>query len=90
MPRYYFDIQKGMTVTPDPDGLELDDLGAAECEAVRTVAEIGRHLLPASEARDVAIAVRNEHGEPVMTVTLSLTIERTAPARRASVAEATL
>jgi hypothetical protein len=76
MPRYYFDIQKGLMVTPDEDGLELDDLDAAECEAMRAVAALGRDLLPASDPQEVAIAVRDDYGQQVLIATVSLTIRR--------------
>lgn len=41
MPRYHFNIEDGYA-EPDPDGLDLPDLGAARVEAARTFGELLR------------------------------------------------
>ena len=42
MPRFYFDVRDGDSSTRDTDGREFISLNAAEYEAARAAAEIGR------------------------------------------------
>jgi hypothetical protein len=42
VPRFYFDVREGGSSTRDTDGLEFNSLNAAEYEAARAAAEIGR------------------------------------------------
>jgi len=79
VPRFYFDVREGSRFIPDDEGLEFDDLDAAECEAAEAAAEIGRDKLPKGGPRDVTVEVRNEHGQLVLTVTVSMHLERMAP-----------
>jgi hypothetical protein len=79
MSRYYFDIREGTRFVPDEAGLEFDSLDAAERAAAETAAEIGRELLPKGDAREVTVEVRNEHGQRVLTATVSLEIHRVDP-----------
>ncbi len=79
MPRFYFDIREGVRLTPDDEGLEFDSLNAAEYEATRTAAEIGRDRLPKGDVREVTIEVRNEHGQRVLTVKVSMDVDRVEP-----------
>lgn len=79
MPRYFFDIREGARFLPDEDGLELPDLDAAEREAAESAASIGRDLLPKGDARDVTIEVKNEHRQRVVTVTVSMHLDRVSP-----------
>ena len=67
-------------MTPDNEGLEFGSLEAAEYEAARTAAEIGREDLPKGKARDVTVEVRDEHGQPVLNVTVAMTVRRMKPA----------
>ena len=64
---------------PDEDGLEFPDLDAAEREAAEATASIGRDLLPKGDAREVTIEVRNEHRQRVLTITVSMHLERVHP-----------
>ncbi|WP_425286887.1 DUF6894 family protein [Microvirga vignae] len=50
MPRYYFDFYEGPDLSPDQEGLELDNLEAAEHEAIQTAVQLGRDS-PASSSR---------------------------------------
>ena len=79
MPRFYFDVREGTRFVPDNKGLEFDDLDAAEREAAEVAAEIGRDKLPRGGPRDVTVEVRNEHGQRVLTATVSMHIDRVAP-----------
>ena len=79
MPRFYFDIREGARLTPDEEGLEFADLDAAEREAAECAASIGRDALPKGDAREITIEVRNEYRQRVLTVTVSLHLDRVDP-----------
>jgi hypothetical protein len=84
MPLFYFDTREGSRFTPDEEGLEFPDLDAAEREAAEreaatAAAEMGRDLLPRGDARDITVEVRNEHGQRVLTVRITMQIDRVAP-----------
>jgi hypothetical protein len=79
VPRFYFDVREGAAFTPDDEGLEFPDLDVAEREAATAAAEIGRDRLPSGDSRDVTVEVRNEHGQRVLTVRVSMEIDRVAP-----------
>jgi hypothetical protein len=74
--RFYFDVLDGDGSTRDDEGLELESLDAAEYMAAQAAAEIGRDRLPKSDAREVSITVRDEHGKPVLTVTVAMNVRR--------------
>jgi hypothetical protein len=80
MPRFYVDIREGARFVADEEGLDFKDLAHAEREACVTVAEIGRDKLPKGGLREITAEVRNEHGQRVLTVALSLNVERVDPA----------
>ena len=79
MPLFYFDTREGPRFIPDEEGMELPSLDAAEREAAETAAEMGRDRLPSGDSRDVTVEVRNEHGQRVLTVRVSMEIDRVAP-----------
>ncbi len=79
MPRFYFDVREGATFVPDEEGLEFTTLDAAEREAASAAAEIGRDRLPKGDAREVTVEVRNEHRQRVLTVKVSMEIDRVEP-----------
>ena len=79
MPRFYFDVREGARFAPDDDGLEFPDLDAAEREAAQAAASIGHGLLPKGDPREVTVEVCNEHRQRVLTVTVSMHIERVHP-----------
>ena len=79
MPRFYFDLREGSLFLPDDEGLEFPGLDEAEREAAEAAAEIGRDRLPKGDARDITIEVRNEHRQRVLTVTVSMQVERVVP-----------
>ena len=79
MPRFYFDIREGARFAPDDEGIEFPDFDAAEREAAEAAASIGRDLLPRGDAREVTIEVPNEHRQRVLTVTVSMHIDRVHP-----------
>ena len=79
MPLFYFDTREGANFIPDDEGLEFADLDAAEREAATAAAEMGRDRLPSGDTRDVTVEVRNEHRQRVLTVRVSIEIDRVAP-----------
>jgi hypothetical protein len=79
VPRFYFDVREGSLFPPDNDGLEFPELDEAEREAAEAAAGIGRDRLPSSDAREITIEVRNEHRQRVLTVTVSMQVERVVP-----------
>jgi hypothetical protein len=79
VPRFYFDVREGAQFIPDDEGLEFDSLDNAEQEAASTAAEIGRDRLPKGDARDITVEVRNEHGQRVLTVVVTMEIHRVDP-----------
>jgi hypothetical protein len=86
VPRFFFDVREGTSFFPDDEGLELANLDRAEREAAHAAAEIGRDRLPSGDAREVTIEVRNEHRQRVLTVTVSMNVERVVPSPVAPVA----
>jgi hypothetical protein len=79
LPRFYFDVREGARFVPDDEGLEFPDFDATEREAAEAAASIGRNLLPRRDAREVTIEVRNKHRQRVLTVTVSMHLERVHP-----------
>jgi hypothetical protein len=75
MPRFYLDGRGGSRFTPDDEGLEFPGLDAAEREAATAATETGRDRLPSGDTRDVTVEVRNEHGQRMLTVRVTLEIE---------------
>lgn len=79
MPRFYFDVREGTRFVSDEGGMEFDSLDAAEHHAAQTAAEIGRDKLPSSDAREIIVEVRNAHKQRVITVMVSMRIQRVVP-----------
>ena len=79
MPCFYFDVREGSKFTPDHGGLEFDSLDAAERAAAELAAEIGRDRLPKGEARAVMVELRNEHRQRVLTIKVSMEVDRVEP-----------
>jgi hypothetical protein len=79
MARFYFDVREGTRFFSDEEGVECPDLDAAERLAAESAAEIGRDVLPEPEVRDVTVELRNEHKQRVLTVTVTMNVERVSP-----------
>lgn len=65
MPRYHFDLQNSR-VAPDPEGVELQDDGAAEAAAVRFLGELlceGDTMF--RDAGFLRLTVRDQTGTPL-------------------------
>ena len=72
----------GCIYNRDEVGYEIDSLRAAEIEAVRTAAELTRDRLfkmQSATPDGIRIEVKDEHRQPVLTVTVSIQVERAGP-----------
>ena len=76
MPRFYFDVWDGDSFSCDDEGLQLESLKAAEDEAIRAMVQIGRDRLPRRLSPELCMRVRDAHGQPVLTVAVSMTVRR--------------
>ena len=79
MPRFYFDVREGASFTPDNGGLEFDGLDGAERAAAELAADLGRDRLPKGETRAVTVELADEHRQRVLTVRVSMEINRVYP-----------
>ena len=71
MPRYFFDIHDGQ-FTRDDEGIECEDFAAARREAMASLPEMVRFVLPQdSDAHASTVLVRNQAGTIVYTATLT-------------------
>ncbi len=75
MPRFYFDVREGSHLIADDEGVAFASLELAERAAARAAADIARDCLPLGECCTVAVEVRDEDGERMLTVTVTMEIE---------------
>jgi hypothetical protein len=75
MPRFYLDVREGSSFWPDDEGSEFADLEAAEHEATVTAISIGQELLPNGNECAVTVEIRDDHGQRITEVTLTVTDE---------------
>lgn len=74
MPRFYFDVHEGGSVSADEEGEECADEVGARSEATRALLEMGPQLI--SEANPmVTIEVRNDQGRKIGKSSLTLSVE---------------
>lgn len=67
MPHYYFDIRDGQALSVDEEGLILANQRAAEIEAVLSLADTAKDLVPSASSSSLAIEVRDDKG-PIFRV----------------------
>jgi hypothetical protein len=79
LPRFYFDVREGARFTPDDEGLEFTSMDVAEHQAACAAAEIGRERLPKGDGREVTVEVKNEHHQRVLTIKVSMEVDRVVP-----------
>ena len=77
MPKFYFDIDDGLFLHVDEDGVNLPDAHAARDEALDILPHITRETLPVGAGRKYSSSVRDESGKTIYRATLSLTGEWT-------------
>ena len=79
MPRFYFDLTMDASTSRDEVGYEIDSLHAAEIEARRSAGELARDRLfqlQSATSEDIRVEVKDEQRQPVLTVTVSIHVER--------------
>jgi len=62
VPRFFFDIHDGERFTPDDTGMEFPDAQAARDNAVVSLPDIARDVMPGGQKRTFVIAGRDESG----------------------------
>jgi hypothetical protein len=75
MPRYFFDTYDGESSTADEIGVEFETLEAARAEAQRFLPEMAREGLPDGNHRTFVVSVRNDAGQVLVRMSLSLVVE---------------
>ena len=75
MPRFYFDVRQDGELTPDEEGEELPDVGAAEQEAALAAVHLAKELLHGPHA-SLAVEVRDEQSKRVARATITLDVDR--------------
>jgi hypothetical protein len=75
MSRYFFDIYDNDHFAPDYTGVELEGIGAAKEEAKRTLPDIMKNEPFNGDQRDFVAIVKDEVGQDLLRVTLSLDVE---------------
>jgi hypothetical protein len=76
LPRFYFDVREGARVSRDDIGRDLESLDVAEGEAIRAAADISHESLPRDRASEIMVEVRDEHGQQVLIVAVSMSVRR--------------
>ena len=76
MQRFFFDVDDG-SFHEDTEGTSLRDEEAALAEGVKALAEMGRDLLPSSSPpRNLTMWVRDERGQRLLELAVTLTVTR--------------
>ncbi len=75
MPRYFIDLHDGTQPLRDDVGFDLPDLPAARAKVVRIMSAIARDMLPDVERQDYVAGVRDDGGNVLYRVRLSLATE---------------
>jgi len=74
VPLYFFDFTEGELNGCDQFGTKLADVEAAAREAVSALANISKDVQKQYKDRIVALKVRDQSGETVLNVTLTLAV----------------
>jgi hypothetical protein len=75
VPRFFFDTYDSDRLILDDEGLELEDLEAANREAQAILPHMARDGLPDGDERVFIVSVRDEAGQVVLRAALSLAME---------------
>ncbi len=75
MPRFFFDTYDGQFLARDEQGQELEDLEAAKAIAQEELPQMAMDELSDGDERVFMVSVRDEAGQVVMRVALSLVVE---------------
>jgi hypothetical protein len=75
MPRFFFDTSDGERFFPDEEGLELESIEAAKSEGQKALPDMAKDALPNGNFRSFVVSVRDEGGQVVLRMALSLVVE---------------
>jgi hypothetical protein len=75
MALYYFDVDENGTTSPDDHGTECADIGHVKQEAIRTLVDMIREVLPDGDQHTLRIKVRSEGGDLVLQVAINFQVE---------------
>ncbi|WP_423066137.1 DUF6894 family protein [Devosia sp. CN2-171] len=74
--RYFLDISDGPRFFRDDTGQDHPSVSSAFREATTALAEMARDILPDDgTSYDMSVAVRDHHGSPLFTVSLSFRLQ---------------
>ena len=75
MPRFFFDTYDGDFFAPDNEGQDLADIEAAKLIAQEALPDMASDKLPDGDQRVFIVSVRDEAGQVVVRVPLTLIAE---------------
>ena len=75
MPRFFFDTYDGDFFAPDNEGQDLEGIEAAKLQAQEALPDMAEDKLPDGDQRVFVVSVRDEAGQVVVRVALTLVTE---------------
>jgi hypothetical protein len=75
VPHFFFDINDGEHVTFDDVGLDFSDAARAKDNAVSTLPDVARDVMPDGAKRDFIVTMRDGSGTSIFRASLSLRTE---------------
>ena len=75
MPRFFFDTYDGDFFAPDNEGQDLEGIEAAKLMAQEALPNMAEDKLPDGDQRVFVVSVRDEAGQVVLRVSLTLVTE---------------
>jgi hypothetical protein len=75
MPRFFFDTYDGDFFAPDNEGQDLEGIEAAKLQAQEALPDMASDKLPDGDQRVFIVSVRDEAGQVVVRVSLTLIAE---------------
>ena len=75
MPRFFFDTYDGDFFAPDNEGQDLEGIEAAKLQAQEALPDMASDKLPDGDQRVFIVSVRDEAGQVVLRVSLTLVTE---------------
>lgn len=70
--RFFFDLIDGLRLVADEQGIDCRGLAEARQRAVGTLVELAGDLLPGGHTREMAVHVRDDMGELLVTVSIRI------------------
>jgi hypothetical protein len=75
MPSYFFDFHDGDAVRRDGIGLDLAGIEAVRTEAINALLDMAGDVLSDGHEKSIAVDVRDNAGQPVLTASLTLVVD---------------